>query len=140
MRTFTIYGKNQVGSALTEISISVKKGTCKAVGHFDTTEVGKIFEYDCALGGAYVGTERRACNLGKNDGEWGPVSGYCMPIVMIIILVIIAIINIAIVAFVLVRVTGRAKAVGGVKGKSARATPSKKSLSKKESTKKAVKV
>ena len=140
LRTFTIYGKNQAGVTFTEIAISVKKGTCKAEGHFETTNVGDVYEYDCALGGAYVGTERRACNLGASDGEWGPVSGYCMPIAIIIVLVVVAIIIIAIVIFVLVRVTGRAKAVGGVKGKSARATASKKNLSKKESTKKAVKV
>ena len=140
LRTFTIYGKNQAGVTFTEIAISVKKGTCKAEGHFETTNVGDVYEYDCALGGAYVGTERRACNLGASDGEWGPVSGYCMPIAIIIVLVVVAIIIIAIVIFVLVRVTGRAKAVGGVKGRSARSTPSKKNLSKKESTKKAVKV
>ena len=140
LRTYTIYGKNQAGVTFTEISISVKRGTCKAEGHFDNTNVGEVFVYDCAQGGAYVGTEKRACNLGKYDGEWGPVSGYCMPIAMIIILVVIGLIIIAIVAFVLIRVTGRAKAVGGVKGKSARATTSKKNLSKKESTKKAVKV
>ena len=140
LRAFTIYGKNQAGSASVVINISVKKGTCKAEGNFDTTNVGDVFVYDCALGGSYVGTERRACNLGEKDGEWGPVSGYCMPIAMIIILVVVAIIIIVVVIFVLVRVTGRAKAVGGVKGRSARSTPSKKNLSKKESTKKAVKV
>ena len=140
LRIYTIYGKNQAGTVYTEISIMVKKGTCKPEGHFDTTNVGEVYVYDCALGGAYVGTEKRACNLGESDGEWGPVSGYCMPIVMIVILVVIAILIVFIVIFVLVRVTRRAKAVGGVKGKSARATPSKKTLSKKESAKKAVKV
>ena len=140
LRAYTIYGKNQVGSDSVVINLSVKKGTCKAEGNFETTNVGEVYIYDCAKGGSYVGTEKRACNLGEKDGEWGPVSGYCMPIAMIIILVVVAIIIIVIVAFVLIRVTGRAKAVGGVKGRSARATPSKKSLSKKESTKKAVKV
>ena len=70
--------------------------------------------------------------MGATDGEWGPISGICMPIAMIIILVIIVIIILAVVVFVLMRVGRRAKAVGGVKGRSVKSTTSKKSLSKKD--------
>ena len=141
LKTYTIYGKNDVATTFTTINISVKKGTCKAEGNFPTTPVGEVYVYDCALGGSYVGTQKRACILGEKDGEWQSVTGSCLPIWLIAVLVIIAIIVVAVVIFILVRVTGRAKAVGGVKGKSARASGSqKKTLSKKESTKKAVKV
>ena len=61
-------------------------------------------------------------------------------VVVIIIIVIIVIIVIVVALFVLTRVGRRAKAVGGIKGKSTKSTASKKSLSKKESTKKNVKV
>ena len=140
LKAYTIYGKNQVGVTFVEINISVKKGTCKAEGNFPTTDVGETFVYECAQGGAYVGSQKRACRLGETDGEWGPISGYCMPVAMIIILVVVAIIIIAVVIFVMIRVGRKAKAVGGVKGKSAKASASKKSLSKKESVKKSVKI
>ena len=145
LRAYTIYGKNLVGVTFVEINISVRRGTCKDDGNFLTTNVGEVFVYDCAKGGAYVGTERRTCYLGEKDGEWGPISGACISIATIIVLVVIALIVIAIVVFVLVRVSRKAKAVGGVKGRSAKSTSSKKSLSKnnsdkKTSDKKAVKI
>ena len=141
LKTFTIYGKNDVGTTFTTINISVKKGTCKAEGNFPNTPVGEVYVYDCALGGSYVGTQKRACLLGEKDGEWQAITGSCMPVWMIIVLVVVAIIIVVIVIFILVRVTSTAKAVGGVKGKSARASGSqKKTLSKKDSAKKAVKV
>ena len=147
LKAYTIYGKNDVGTTLTTINISVKKGTCKAEGNFPTTPVGEVYVYDCALGGSYVGTQKRACILGETDGEWQAVQGSCIATSLIIILVLVAIVIIVVAIFILVRVTGRARAVGGVKGKSARASVSqKKSMSKKGSTaknenkKKAVKV
>ena len=97
--------------------------------------------YDCALGGSYVGTQKRACKLGETNGEWQSITGYCMPIAMIIILVVIAIIIIFVVVFLVVRVNRKAKAVGGVKGKSVKtSSSSKRQLNKKEGAKKAVKV
>ena len=140
LKAFTIYGKNQAGTDSTVVNIAVKKGTCKPEGNFPITDVGEVYVYDCALGGSYVGSQKRACNLGEKDGEWGPISGICMPTAMIIIIVIIVIIVIVVALFVLTRVGRRAKAVGGIKGKSTKSTASKKSLSKKESTKKNVKV
>ena len=139
LREYTIYGKNQVGITPTTISITVKKGTCKATGNFPTTDVGVTQEYNCAEGGAYVGTQKRTCYLGKTDGEWGKVSGTCVSVVMLIILVLILIIIIVIVIFIVIRVSSRAKAVGGVKGKSAKSAGSKK-MSKRESSKKTVKI
>ena len=141
LRTFTIYGKNQVGITFATINISVKKGTCKAEGIFPTTEVGNIYVYNCALGGSYVGSQKRACILGEHDGEWQGITGVCMPIAFIVVIVIVAIIIVAVAVFIIVRVNGRAKAVGGVKGKGAKAAGTqKKTLSKTESTKKVVKV
>ena len=141
LRTYTIYGKNQAGVTFSTINISVKKGTCKADGNFPTTEVGTVYVYDCALGGSYVGTQKRACTLGEKDGEWQGISGFCAPTAVIIVLVIVAIIIIAVVVFIIVRVNGKARAVGGVKGKSSKTAGSqKKKLSKNESSKKTVKV
>ena len=141
LKTYTIYGKNQAGITFVTINISVKKGTCKSEGNFPTTEVGEVYVYDCALGGSYVGTQKRACVLGEHDGEWQGITGICMPVAFIIVLVIVAILIVAVVVFIIVRVNGRAKAVGGVKGKSSKAAGShKKTLSKAESTKKTVKV
>ena len=102
---------------------------------FPTTNVGEVATYDCALGGSYVGTQKRACVLGETDGEWQSISGFCMSISLIVILVIVVIIIIFVVIFFIVRVNRKAKAVGGVKGKPS----SKKSLSRTPSNK-AVKV
>ena len=135
LNTYTIYGKNQVGVAYTTINLSVQKGTCKAEGVFSTTNVGEVAIYDCALGGSYVGTQKRACVLGETDGEWQSISGFCVSISMIVILVLVAIIIVFIVIFFVTRVNRKVKAVGGVKGKAS----SKKSLSKKTNNK-AVKV
>ena len=141
LKTYTIYGKNQAGTTVTTISISIKKGTCKTEGNFPTTSVGETYVYNCASGGSYVGTQKRQCVLGEKDGEWGKISGSCISVVTIIILVIAAIIIIAVVVFILIKVSRKAKAVGGVKGKSSKASGSqKKSLSKGGSVKKNVKV
>ena len=88
--------------------------------------------------GSYVGTQKRACVLGKKDGEWQKATGFCMPVMAIVLLVIVVIIVIVAVVLILSR-SRKTKAVGGVKGKSGKASGSKKAPSKKTSTK-AVKV
>ena len=87
--------------------------------------------------GSYVGTQKRACVLGKRDGEWQKASGFCMPVMGIVLLVVVVIIIIAVVVFLLMRSTRTAKAVGGVKSKGSKSA--KKAPAKKTSTK-AVKV
>ncbi len=140
LQAYTIYGKNQAGASMTAINIQVRKGECPAEGYFVKTPVGEIAVYDCASQGSYVGTQKRACVLGTIDGEWQKASGFCMPIMGIVLIVIIVIIVVAIVMFLVVRTSARAKAVGGVKGKqSSKKGSSKKSLERKPSTK-AVKV
>ena len=131
LNTYTIYGKNQVGVTFTTITISIRKGTCIAKDNFPTTEVGQVATYDCALGGSFVGTQKRACLLGKDDGEWQNITGFCVSIPLIVILVIVVIFIIFVVIFFTVRVNRRAKAVGGIKGKPS----SKKSLAKNPSNK-----
>ena len=124
-RAYVIYGSNAVGATSTTVYISVRKGRCMAEGNFETTEVGKVAEYDCSLAGAYVGTQKRACVLGTRDGEWQRISGYCMPIFMIVLLVVVVIVIVMAVVFVLMR-SRKTKAVGGVKGKRvAKAAPKK---------------
>ena len=84
---------------------------------FPVTYVGETAVYECSSQGSYVGTQKRACILGSEDGEWQKASGVCMPIVVIVIAVIVVIMIIAIVVFLLMRTGKKAKAVGGVKGK-----------------------
>ncbi|KAK8800128.1 hypothetical protein WA171_004763 [Blastocystis sp. BT1] len=136
LMTFTVYAENQSGATQTIVSIQVRKGRCIAEGVFPVTEVGKVAEYDCATQGSYVGTQKRACVLGSEDGEWQKASGFCMPIFAIVLIVIVVLVIVVIVVFFLMRVGSKAKAVGGVKGKkSSKSTKSTKTMSKKGSGK-----
>ena len=135
LNTYTIYGKNQVGVTFTSIAIFIRRGRCRSVDNFPSTDVGQVAVYDCALGGSYIGTLKKACLLGEEDGEWQGTTGFCMSISLIVILVVVVIIVIIIVIFFIVRVNRKAKAVGGVKGKAS----NKKSISK-ASNKNSVKV
>ena len=136
-KTFTVRAKNPAGETFTVITINVRKGYCAPEGVFERTPVGEIAVYQCALQGSYVGTQKRACILGKKDGEWQKASGFCMPVMAIVLLVVVVIVIIAVVVFLLMRTTRSAKAVGGVKGKSGKSA--KKTATKKPSAK-AVKV
>ena len=136
LMTFTVYAENQSGATQTIVSIQVRKGRCIAEGVFPVTEVGKVAEYDCATQGSYVGTQKRTCVLGSEDGEWQKASGFCMPIFAIVLIVIVVLVIVAIVVFFLMRVGSKAKAVGGVKGKkSSKSSKSTKTMSKKVSGK-----
>ena len=137
-KTFTVRGKNPKGEVFVEITISVRKGYCLPEGVFERTPVGEVAVYQCAMQGSYVGTQTRACVLGKKNGEWQKASGFCMPIFGIVLLVFVVIIVIAAVVLILMR-SRKAKAVGGVKGKGGKSTASKKGAAKKTPTK-AVKV
>ena len=137
-KTFTVRGKNPKGESFVAITITVRKGRCPPEGVFERTPVGEVAVYQCSLQGSYVGTQKRACVLGKKDGEWQKATGFCMPVMAIVLLVIVVIIVIVVVVVILSRSRG-VKAVGGVKGKSGKSAPSKKAPSKKTSTK-AVKV
>ena len=132
-KSFTVRGKNPKGETFVEITILVRKGRCPPEGVFERTPVGEIAVYQCALQGSYVGTQKRACVLGKKDGEWQKATGFCMPVVAIVLIVIVVIVIIAVVVLLLMR-SRKTKAVGGVKGKSGKAS-SKKTPSKKGSTK-----
>ena len=117
LAAYTIYGKNPAGVTYTAINIQIRIGECQADGVFPKTEVGEIAEYDCAMQGSYVGTQRRVCLLGTENGEWQKASGFCMPIFAIVVLIFVVILIIFFVAVLITR-TSRTKSVGGVKGKS----------------------
>ena len=136
-KAFTVRGKNPVGETFVAISITVRKGYCQPEGVFERTPVGEVATYECAMQGSYVGTQKRACVLGKKDGEWQKATGFCMPVMGIVLLVVVVIIIVAVVVFLLMRSTRTAKAVGGVKGKGSKSA--KKAPAKKTNTK-AVKV
>ena len=135
IQEYTIYGENPVGVTSTTINLSVRKGECKAEGIFPKTTVGETAIYECSSGGNYVGTQKRACLLGVKDGEWQKVEGTCVSVPTIILYCIIGLVAIVIVVFIVLRTTRKAKAVGGVKGKSTKAGASKKTLDKKPSAK-----
>ena len=133
-KTFTVRGKNPAGETFVAITILVRIGRCPPEGVFERTPVGEVAVYQCAMQGSYVGTQKRACILGKKDGEWQKATGFCMPVVAIVLLVIVVIAVIAAVVLILMR-SRKTKAVGGVKGKSGKASGSKKTPSKKGSVK-----
>ena len=136
MITYTVYAENESGATQATLSIQIRKGRCVAEGVFPVTNVGEVAEYECASQGSYVGTQKRACVLGSEDGEWQKASGFCMPIFAIVLIVIVVIVIVAIVVFLLMRVGSKAKAVGGVKGKkSSKSSKSTKTMSKKVSGK-----
>ena len=136
-QAFTVRGKNPAGETYVEITIAVRKGYCAPEGVFERTNVGETAVYECSLQGSYVGTQKRACVLGKKNGEWQKASGFCMPVFAIVLLVLAVIIVIVVVVFILMR-SRKTKAVGGVKGKASK-TSVKKTPAKKAATK-AVKV
>ena len=136
---YTVRGKNPKGETFVGVAITVRKGSCPPEGVFDTTTVGETAVYQCSKQGSYVGTQKRACVLGKKDGEWQQASGFCVPIYGIVILILVVILIIVVVVFLIMRTTRKAKATGGVKGKTMKA---KTKTTKKEGAekKKAVKV
>ena len=137
-KSFTVRGKNPKGETFVAITISVRKGRCAPEGVFDRTPVGETAVYQCAMQGSYVGTQKRACVLGKKDGEWQKATGFCMPVFTIVLLVVVVIVIVVVVVLILMR-SRKTKAVGGVKGKGGKSTASKKGAAKKTPTK-AVKV
>jgi hypothetical protein len=130
LQTYTIYGSNPAGVTYTTLSLQVRVGQCLGEGNFETTEVGVVAEYNCALQGSYIGTQKRACILGATDGEWQKIQGVCVPTMMIVLLVLVVIVIIFAVFFFIGR-TKKAKAVGGVKsGKKSGKGAAKKTSSK----------
>ena len=124
-RAFTVRGKNPAGETIVVVTMAVRKGYCQPEGVFERTNVGEVAVYQCAMQGSYVGTQKRACVLGKRDGEWQKATGNCLPIMGIVLAVVIVILVIAAVVFILLR-TRKSKSVGGVKGKAAKKTQAKK--------------
>ncbi|KAM7454074.1 hypothetical protein BLSTO_05170, partial [Blastocystis sp. subtype 1] len=128
-KTFTVRAENPKGEAYVVITISVRKGYCPSEDVFERTPMGEVAVYQCAMQGSYVGTQKRACVLGKRDGEWQKASGFCMPVLTIVLIVVVVIVIIAVVVFLLMRTRSK-KAVGGVKGKAAKTAGAKKTATK----------
>ena len=138
-KLFTITGSNPSGAVRAELAIRVRKGQCRAEGFFPITQVGETAVYECANQGNYIGTQKRACVLGASDGEWEKPTGACLPIFSIIVLVVVVILIVAVVVYLLVRISRKRRAVGGVKTKK-NAKKNGKAETKKTSVKKNVKV
>ena len=128
LAAYTIYGKNPSGVTYTAVNIQVRIGECQAEGVFPKTEVGKVAEYDCALQGSYVGTQKRACVLGKENGEWQKATGFCVSVPILIMIVLVVIMIIIVVIFFMMRIRKKAKAVGGKKVKAIGGVKGKKSV------------
>ena len=119
--TYVVRGKNQKGETFAEISIRVRKGLCLPEGVFERTEVGETAVYQCSKQGSYFGTQKRACVLGKKDGEWAEATGSCVAILSIVAILVIVIIVVAVVVLIVMKKTRKTKkAVGGVKGAAAK--------------------
>ena len=130
-KVLIVRAENPAGETYVSITISVRKGYFMPEGVFERTDVGETAVYQCALQGSYVGTQKRACVLGKRDGEWQKASGMQKPVLTIVLIVVVVIVIIVVVVFLLLRTRSK-KAVGGVKGKKA---PAKKAAPKKTATK-----
>ena len=122
--TFTMHAENPAGETYVTITISMRKGYCMPEGVFERTPVGEVAVYECAMQGSYVGTQKRACVLGEKDGEWQKASGFCMPVMAIVLIVVVVIVIIVVVVFLLIRTRSK-KAVGGVKGKAVKTAATK---------------
>ena len=83
---------------------------------FEKTPVDEVAVHKCSQKGSYVGTQTRACVLGKKDGEWQKASGVCVSVVVIVVLVVVVVVIVAVVVLLAVK-THKKKAVGRVKGK-----------------------
>ena len=123
-KTFTVRAENPAGETYVAITINVRKGYCMPEGVFERTNVGEVAVYQCAMQGSYVGTQKRACVLSKKDGEWQKASGFCMPVLTIVLIVVVVIVIIVVVVFLLLRTRSK-KAVGGVKGKAVKTAATK---------------
>ena len=110
-----VFGKNPSGVASTEITINVRVGRCISEGIWQSTDVDSIAIYDCALQGAFVGTQKRACILGENDGVWRNATGFCISIATLVVVIILVIIVILIVILLVIRNLRRVKPVRGTK-------------------------
>ena len=100
---FTIMGlksSGEIGQAT--IVILIKDSYCEADGLFPQTPVGQSVEVKCGLYGRYVGTLKRSCVINKSVVEWSPLSGFCVPVFVLVIGGVVVIISIvaAIIAFV----------------------------------------
>ena len=128
IKAYTIYGKNPETVTLVVINISVRKGECKAEGYFQKTPVGEVAMFDCALQGSYVGSQKRGCILGAQDGEWQEIQGVCVATMTLVILIVLVIVVILVVVFIFVRTSKKSNPVGGMKkgGKTSKGSPSKK--------------
>ena len=125
---FTVRGKNPRGETFVRVMIVVRKGYCQPEGVFEKTPVGEVEVYKCSQKGSYVGTQTRACVLGKKDGEWQKASGVCVSVVVIVVLVVVIVIIVVVV--LLAMKTHKKKAVGGVKGKAVKTAAAKKTTTK----------
>ena len=121
---FTVRGKNPRGETFVRVMIVVRKGYCQPEGVFEKTPVDEVAVYECSQQGSYVGTQTRACVLGKKDGEWQKTSGVCVSVVVIVVLVIVVVVIIAVVVLLAMK-THKKKAVGGVKGKAVKTAATK---------------
>ena len=105
----------------------VRKGYCQPEGVFEKTPVDEVAVHKCSQQGSYVGTQTRACVLGKKDGEWQKASGVCVSVVVIVVLVVVVVVAVVV---LLAMKAHKKKAVGGVKGKAVKTAAAKKTATK----------
>ena len=106
---FTIYGKNEKGATFTNVTISVRKGMCKADGHFEATPVDEMFVYECSKGGSFIGSQTRQCVLGEVDGVWEAAKGSCIAVSVIVVVVIVVVVVLVAIFIIIGRIVKKGK-------------------------------
>lgn len=90
-RQMTVMAINHSNNVTFTLYIEVRKGMCKEDGIWQSCEVNQVQFYSCSMLAHYVGTVTRSCYLGQEDGVWGEVHGYCMPLSVVILCVLIVV-------------------------------------------------
>ena len=62
-----------------------------------------------------VGTQKRRCVLGAKDGEWQKTSGYCMPMMVFMLILVVGICFVVEAVIVVMTVIRYVKTTGGMK-------------------------
>ena len=112
---FTVRAENPKGEAYVVVTISVRKGYCLSEDVFERTDVGETAVYECSRQGSYVGTRKRRCVLGAKDGEWQKTSGYCMPMMVFMLILVVGICFVVEAVIVVMTVIRYVKTTGGMK-------------------------
>ena len=113
--TVVIIAGNSGGMVPVPLKLTVRKGRCNAEGFFPVTVVGETAVVKCSQQGHYMGTMRRKCFLGTEDGMWGITEGHCLATPMVVTVSLLGVLIVAGIIFVAVKIHRRKPAPGRAK-------------------------